>query len=845
MVESQFYNSPYRYYDNPDPATMYNADGTLKSAGGNAAESAVENISSKIPVWGQIIGAASGISHAARSTNTSVGDFIGGAIAPHTQAIDDWTRASKDRDTGSKVKDAFSGIADIALGPIYSGMDSLIQGQKRREAQNRFASQQNYYNHVGYDYALNKDGMQYSPISRPINSVNQANQYPYAQAGVAGAAGLGGNFLKMLLANHKSTSPALSIGAPQGPPQISNPNDFQTGGGGVQFDKGGQADNNFGPIKDMSVAPFTNLFQPTADMTAGAGAGIPYDFNNSSDLGTATEASDLGDGSVGFADGGVAHVKGGEGDDDIALVHAGTGKDTGVRVEKGEMIVFSDENVKALHEAIKAGDKDAAFNLLSEQIKKKGEQKGTNNFAYGGVGSTDGQPYKDADGNIVYTSLKGKGIGSASPDEKGTQTAYKELPVSSKNFTNLTDEQLTKLDEKIYNTQSSLNSDVEKELAKRGIKRNTDTTAFGRYTYQNAQGKPVYSDDKFDVESAKNSLTYTGRYIPSGKRTTYNNAIPSDHPVAQAALSAKHSNGAPMAKKTDNGVVVLDPDGNPVTKPIGPTDNTGYDANGKALGPETDKNIFDYQHPGISNTTGPHDQDINHKFDWENAGGYGLDAAKIALGNVAANETLPTYQVSPEWLDYAGRVKAQSIFGLPEVDKASAKNDLNNSLITMLERNRQIGGNNAGTIMAGDQAALGQHNKALVQLASADAAAKRANLSAYGPIANQDLALGRTLYQDQYNKINAAKESGASLAAMAENDLTNRAMFDKFYGSNSDYQKLKDVELERERTAADSEKSGNQVALKSFDRTGAAPNNMYNNPNFYKFMQTYNPANTY
>jgi hypothetical protein len=832
MVESQFYNSPYRYYDNPDPATMYNADGTLKSAGGNAAESAVENISSKIPVWGQIIGAASGISHAARSTNTGVGDFIGGAIAPHTQAIDDWTRASKDRDTGSKVKDAFSGIADIALGPIYSGMDSLIQGQKRREAQNRFASQQNYYNHVGYDYALNKDGMQYSPISRPINSVNQANQYPYAQAGVAGAAGLGGNFLKMLLANHKSTSPALSIGAPQGPPQISNPNDFQAGGGGVQFDKGAQADNNFGPLKDMSVAPFTNLFQPTADTASTAS--IPYDLNTS-DLGTATEVTDLGDSSMGFAEGGVAHVKGGDGNDDIALVHADTGKDTGVRVEKGEMIVFSDENVKALQEAIKAGDKDAAFNLLSEQIKKKGEKKddGTLNHKEGGTVSADGFEMSDEE--------------------------------AVKNVSKLSDAQLAKLYKEStlgeIHGNRKIGSAVSDEFRKRGFTDDYTNGIFGAKIVKKGTNQEIKPDDKFDYFKWRNNKTDENGGVQSNSSTSgakadantkaaalgedYGVFMNASHPIAQAALAAKHSNGAPMAKKTENGVVVLDPDGNPVTKPIGPTENMGYDANGKPLGPETDKNIFDYQHPGISNTTGPHDQDINHKFDLENAGGYGLDAAKIALGNVAANETLPTYQVSPEWLDYAGRVKAQSVFGLPEVDKASAKNDLNNSLITMLERNRQIGGNNAGTIMAGDQAALGQHNRALVQLASADAAAKRANLAAYGPIANQDLAIGRTLYQDQYNKINAAKESGASLAAMAENDLTNRAMFDKFYGPNSDYQKLKDVELERERTAADSEKSGNQVALKSFDKTGAAPNNMYNNPNFYKFMQTYNPANTY
>jgi len=196
------------------------------------------------------------------------------------------------------------------------------------------------------------------------------------------------------------------------------------------------------------------------------------------------------------------------------------------------------------------------------------------------------------------------------------------------------------------------------------------------------------------------------------------------------------------------------------------------------------------------------------------------------------------------------------MFGLPEVDKAMAKNDADNTLLTMLARNREIGGGNAGTIMSGDQAAIGQHNRAAVQLASADAAAKRANLSAYAPIANENLALGRQQYQDEYNQIDATKKSGAALAAMAENDINQKAQFDKFYGPNSDYQKLKDIELGREQQAADSEKSANALWAKDGYK-GANPNTnpYWNNgntgknnnldPNFLSYMQKYNPNTTY
>lgn len=73
---------------------------------------------------------------------------------------------------------------------------------------------------------------------------------------------------------------------------------------------------------------------------------------------------------MGYEDGGVMVVDG-EGKDDVALVDTTTGKDTGKRVSKGEMIVVNKDNISAIKKAIKAKDKDAVFKVVEAQLKAK------------------------------------------------------------------------------------------------------------------------------------------------------------------------------------------------------------------------------------------------------------------------------------------------------------------------------------------------------------------------------------------------------------------------------------------------------------------------------------------
>ena len=93
-------------------------------------------------------------------------------------------------------------------------------------------------------------------------------------------------------------------------------------------------------------------------------------------------------GTYGFTDGGVA-VVGGKGNDDIALVDTNSGEDTGVRVEKGEMLVISKDNVEAIEDALEKGDKESIYDIISRQFKEEPTEMEEGKEGYNGGGWFD------------------------------------------------------------------------------------------------------------------------------------------------------------------------------------------------------------------------------------------------------------------------------------------------------------------------------------------------------------------------------------------------------------------------------------------------------------------------
>ena len=847
-VSNSFGNqAPYQYYDNTDPASMYDAKGTRKSdVVGNAAESAVYNIAGKVPIFGAAISAAHGISDTLRKTNTGGGDFTGGFIDPLSQAFQDWgNMKGRGGSTGDKVKGALTGVGDILLGPVFAGIDSLIQGNKRRAEEAKYQDQQNYYKNAGYDYALNNNGISYSTNNRPVNNTNQPKQMPALQAGLAGLGAAGGDLLKQLLAKHQTKVPtSLNDFSSEYRQQLPQTDASAT-------------DRTQLPFGAVPPAPPTQITPPTGDeamqgngsdpsaqggnILSGLGKGLG--ILGESGGGGADIGSSLGDvfGSLpmGFEDGGVAHVKGGNGDDDIALVHAGTGKDTGVRVEKGEMIVFSDENVKALNDAVKSGDKEKAFSLIADQLSKRGKQMGTTNYSDGGKGTTTGE-LSDAeiDKLITETRISAQTIGDytkagkildqlntiqkrrgeisqklkipnrsdfASQDdyERAVDSANgysKNRPALEKEYKDL-GEQVRQLADPKYKPANATPA-ATPAATQTGLYSNNTTP-----THENVDPNVLYNQQRL------NELGFRGvdkKVInPDGM-----NGVNTAHATAEL-LQRKYENGNPMAAMGKDGKLVLyDVNKNPLTKEsvaANNPDNTFNDVvsatEGDTTNPTAPKKDLK------SNTVVGADVNNKEPYDWASALNYGTDAAKFAVGMIGAQTPLPTWQVPGAWTDYSNHMKYLSNTGLSGADKALARNNADNTYLTSLERNRNIGGGNAGTIIAADNMANVNHNRAALELASADHQANLRNLGAYGGVVQQDLNNTRTMYNDEYSKAMMTKQSGAALANKAQDDAAQQLQVDKYYGANSDYAKLMQIELEQKQAALDAQKSNNTVNL--------------------------------
>lgn len=806
-VSNSFGNqAPYQYYDNTDPASRYNADGSLKVNGlANTAVDTGFKIAGEVPIFGQAAAAAHSIGKALNDTNTKAGNFTAGLIDPFTEATHTWGDIHGSDSAGVKARKAFNGFADAII-PGWGAVDSLIQGNKRRAEEANYQDQQNYYKNAGYDYALNNNGINYSQNLRPVNNTNQPKQMVGAQAALAGLGTAGGDLLKQLLAKHQTKVP-------------TSLNDFST-----EYRKQlpqtdpSATDRTQLPFGAVPPAPPIQITPPTGDdamqgngsdpstqggnILSGLGKGLGIlgeSGGGGADIGSSL-GDDFGSLPMGFENGGVAHVKGGNGGDDIALVHAGTGKDTGIRVEKGEMIVFSDENVKALNDAVKSGDKEKAFSLIADQLSKGGKQMGTTNYSDGGKGTTDNTP------DISKLS-----------DEQLAALYNERLPISGE-----------------IHGDNSLGEKVKKEFDGRGLKKYYPNgySLLATPTYTSTKtGKEFKPDENFDfgkwksgqsnphiisqgVHDRENKLADAlGQDYGGSLKDPNYGRLPSDHPAIAALTGQSYPNGQSKVKDNKDGThTVLDVNGNPVTSPIGPQQYTGYDENGNPLGPY-DPNRKAPVAPLKSNTVVGADINNKEPYDWASALNYGTDAAKFAVGMVGAQTPLPTWQVPGAWTDYSNHMKYLSNTGLSAADKALARNNADNTYLTSLERNRNIGGGNAGTIIAADNMANVNHNRAALELASADHQANLRNLGAYGGVVQQDLNNTRTMYNDEYSKAMMAKQSGAALANKAQDDAAQQLQVDKYYGANSDYAKLMQIELEQKQAALDAQKSNNTVNL--------------------------------
>lgn len=927
LFNNSFSSQPYQYINSVDPAAKYNPDGTLRANGTlNAIEGGVEKGGSMVPVWGQIVSAGTAASKAARSTNTGAGDVFGGLLAPHTQAFADWGKVSTDQGGGKKAADVFSGIDDF-IDPIGAGIRSYIDGEKRRKEQASFNYNKQFDNQAGYLYGLDSNGLNTGTNVRHVYNQTTPNNSASAAA-INGIAGMGGDLLKQFLSRPKSTdnnpiktgaagnginfqNPYTTSQTPQTPPinifpmsegdynyspdknyvGIGNPNDTTQLGGGQQINTPESTYSQFNLPSTSSIDTGTNnwggIFSDTSNTPLNSGD-VPYNTNLDF-VSPTVDTSSVSDISS-FHKGGTAVVQGGKGDDDIALVETGTGKDTGVRVEKGEMLVYSKENLDALKDAVARGDKDAAFAISLKQLKAKPNMEGgTQNHSGGGLATT--KEYQEAKSEYDRIMDRWKKNGEVSYEDKDKLESYKNIlekgePKSDDKISKLADPQLAAALRKAHWAGSGKDKDairtkIKNEFEKRGLEEGSfNYDGFNTPTYLDRSGKRHTIDDSFDYRSwekgalapTPNIATDMSKVAPASGavlaplnnqgvsdmaygmkqqvvppivpqiQKVHSNTTTPTHPLADPnttynqqrlnelgfsgadgkligvdglngpntlkamndIVNHKYDNGQNMAKVGPDGkLIIYDVNGNPATKESVQKASGLGGLNIDDIVNGTNRSTTSTATTGgkPSLTTNTPLPETKNKFDWTGALGYGVDAAKLALGAEGASTPLPSWQVPHQWTDYAAKMKYRSEQGLSPEDIAMYKDNADSTYMTNLENNKNLAGGNTGALLGADTSANLAHYRAGMGLASANANAHGANEAAYAPIAGQEINNSRTLYNDDYDRAMMSKTAGANLMNRSLDDLASKAQYDKSHGIGSDYADL--VKLQKEKEASD------------------------------------------
>lgn len=195
--------------------------------------------------------------------------------------------------------------------------------------------------------------------------------------------------------------------------------------------------------------------------------------------------------------------------------------------------------------------------------------------------------------------------------------------------------------------------------------------------------------------------------------------------------------------------------------------------------PEISVAEFKAQNPAPTSQKAP--------FDWQNALGYGFDAAKLGIGMAGASQALPEYTLPPEWNDYVDQSQQYSKQGLTPQQRAIL-NAQNASQYAAVSRDIvNASGGNAGVVLGNLNRANADLYNSNANIALQDKLLQRENFNQYGNVLAKDVAMNKDIFDMEYNYALANKEAGAQLANDALYNIESRADFSKMYGEGSAY----------------------------------------------------------
>ena len=338
-------NTPYSYTAQPTYIDAYGYAGGSSGynrASANSSEGAISNaaggVLGNIPIISSFYNIGNSAYKGLKSTDSGAGDFFGNIFGPHHQLL---SNLDNSRDL-SKRKKRLQFVEGADGKMTYAGNQGTLKNFNRDKRKEELTGLQTLFGGIiGSSLASTIEGKSDRQAEQDKIDYNKKLQdYYQQQTGM------------YIPAYQTKDATPYNSSITQG---------FATGAMGL-FDAYGGKKN-----KDNNTTITENV-----DINTG---GTPMDttkmvYNPEAKVNQQGDNFNWNAGTYGFEDGGVA-VVGGKGNDDIALVDTNNGKDTGVRVQKGEMLVISKENVDAIEDALENGDKESVYDIIRRQFKEE------------------------------------------------------------------------------------------------------------------------------------------------------------------------------------------------------------------------------------------------------------------------------------------------------------------------------------------------------------------------------------------------------------------------------------------------------------------------------------------
>lgn len=192
-------------------------------------------------------------------------------------------------------------------------------------------------------------------------------------------------------------------------------------------------------------------------------------------------------------------------------------------------------------------------------------------------------------------------------------------------------------------------------------------------------------------------------------------------------------------------------------------------------------------------------------------GGNLADTLSVANLLRESSQPLPTYQQTPDWIDYTNRIANRANQGLTSAVQSEFNRNMNTNRASGYSQIMAAagGGGSQGAVLG----ALGQVNQnsadAIGKFAVADQAQRDQNLQAYGNVARAEEATNQSMFGMEYqNAVNRQSQAASMIpAVMSQIDQRNQTY--NTYGPGSVYEKFTNAQIQEAEYNAELAKSMN------------------------------------